>query len=167
MTLYLRKYVKRNMRHCEIDLHGLTWSESLEEFISTYNGLFGEQSDSDSIEIRVIHGYGSSGRGGSLRRRLRGFLSRQRNHLEFAPGEEVDGNKGLTIVSPVQRLPDMNGLLGEQILEYCMRPKSSSKVIGKFRKHGQPMIMGAVKMLQKQGLLQKKKKGKLTLYQSK
>ena len=153
------------MKCYEIDVHGLKWSESLEEFISIYNGSLSEEDNLDSIEIRVIHGYGSTGAGGTLRKRIRGFLSRVSDYLEFTPGEDVDGNQGLTIVNPIQQLPAVNDLLGEQILEYCVRPKSSSKVIGRFRRHGQPSVMQAVRKLGKQGRLRKLNKGSLTLYQ--
>ncbi len=167
MIAILGRDAESNMKTFEIDVHGLTWSESLEEFISIYNGSLSDQQELDSIEIRVIHGYGSTGEGGTLRRRLRGFLSRASSYLEFTPGEEVDGNQGLTIVHPIQQLPAINDWLGESILEYCLRPKSLSKVVGKFRRHGQPGVLQAVRKLEKQGRLEKIRKGRVTHYKCK
>ena len=50
--------------------------------------------------LDVVHGYGSTGEGGVIRGRLRGFLERHNDCLEFRPGENVDGNQGHTIVIP-------------------------------------------------------------------
>jgi DNA-nicking Smr family endonuclease len=52
----------------EIDLHGLTVADSLTLFTAHYNARLRA---GDTGPIRVIHGYGSSGRGGDLRAALR------------------------------------------------------------------------------------------------
>ena len=59
----------------------------------------------DTGPIRVIHGYGSSGRGGDLRTALRELLSRHAGRLEFVPGETYFNNPGVTVVYPKHPLP--------------------------------------------------------------
>ena len=150
----------------ELDLHGHTWRESLKEFISVYNEAVNNGGEPSDIEIAVIHGYGSTGEGGVLRNRLRGFLSRYGNCLDFTPGEEIDGNQGCTIVKPVSSLPNMNDLLAEQIFDYCERQRSRSKVMGRFRRHGQPKVMQAIRSLEKQGRLERRNKRGMVLYEA-
>ena len=150
----------------ELDLHGHTWRESLKEFISVYNEAVSSHTEPSSIQIIVIHGYGSTGEGGVLRNRLRGFLSRFDDCLEFTPGEEIDGNQGCTIVKPVSRLPDVNDLLAEQIFDYCEQQRSRSKVMGRFRRHGQPKVMQAIRALEKQGRLERRNKRGMVVYQA-
>ena len=150
----------------ELDLHGHTWRESLQEFISVYNEAVNNGGELSRIEITVIHGYGSTGEGGVLRNRLRGFLRRFGDCLDFTPGEEIDGNQGCTIVKPVSLLPDMNDLLAEQIFDYCERQRSRSKVIGRFRRHGQPKVMQAIRDLEKQGRLERRNKRGMVVYQA-
>ena len=82
------------------------------------------------VQVRVIHGYGSTGEGGVLRKRIRSFCQRLEDHLEVTAGEEIDGNRGCTVVNPIRRLPDMHEMLAEQIRVYCKRPRSRSKVLG-------------------------------------
>ena len=144
------------MGHCEIDLHGLTWKESLARFIEAYNGAFDCTGKPSGVQVRVIHGYGSTGEGGVLRKRIRSFCQRFEDHLEVTAGEEIDGNRGCTVVNPIRRLPDMHEMLAEQIRVYCKRPRSRSKVLGRFRRHGQPNIMLAVRLLEKQGCLRRR-----------
>ena len=90
----------------EIDLHGRTWLEAQEEFIAFYNHVLEGTGDTTGVQLSVIHGYGSTGEGGVLRKRLRGFLQRFADYLEFVPGEQLDGNPGHTVVAPLQQLPD-------------------------------------------------------------
>lgn len=58
-----------------IDLHGLTWTEAQAAFIEFYNGAV-RQAGGKAGSLNVVHGYGSTGTGGVLRTRLRGFLER-------------------------------------------------------------------------------------------
>ena len=139
----------------EIDLHGRTWLEAKEEFIAFYNHVLEETGDTIGAQLSVIHGYGSTGEGGLLRKRLRGFLQRFADHLEFVPGEDLDGNPGHTVVAPLQQLPDKDGLLADEIWSYCERPRSRSKVIGRFRRNGAPKVIRAVRSLEKQGRLRR------------
>ena len=150
----------------EIDLHGHTWLEAQEEFIEFYNGTLDRVGNATSVQLGVIHGYGSTGEGGVIRERLRGFLQRFGDRLEFLKGEDFDGNPGLTIVIPLKRLPDRDGLLAEAIWKFCERPRSRSKVIGKFRKHGSPKVMQAVRSLEKEGRLTPRRKGAMKMYEA-
>ncbi len=86
----------------EIDLHGLRVPEGLARLAARCNervraGNFGP--------IRVVHGYGSSGRGGELRAAVREFLARHEGRVEFVPGEKYFNNPGVTIVYPKRLLP--------------------------------------------------------------
>ena len=150
----------------EIDLHGHTWLEAQEEFIKFYNGTLDRVDCATHVQLGVIHGYGSTGEGGVIRKRLRRFLQRFGDRLEFLKGEDLDGNRGLTIVTPIKRLPDRGGLLAEAIWEYCERPRSRSKVIGKFRKHGSPKVLQAVKSLEMEGRLTPRRKGAMKMYEA-
>ena len=58
-----------------LDLHGLTWAEAEASFIEFYNQTV-RQADKDAVRLDVVHGYGSTGTGGVLLTRLRGFLGR-------------------------------------------------------------------------------------------
>ncbi|TRZ98462.1 MAG: hypothetical protein D4R80_05085 [Deltaproteobacteria bacterium] len=86
----------------EIDLHGLTVADALARFIAHYNARL---QAGDTGPIRVIHGYGSSGRGGDLRTAIRELLSRHAGRLESVPGETYFNNPGATIVYPKHPLP--------------------------------------------------------------
>jgi DNA-nicking Smr family endonuclease len=86
----------------EIDLHGLTVAEALSRLAAHYNERLRA---GDTGPIRVIHGYGSSGRGGDLRTALRELLSRHAGRLEFVPGETYFNNPGVTVVYPKRPLP--------------------------------------------------------------
>ena len=147
-----------------IDLHGMTWSESLVELIATYNRALADCSRSEVLE--VVHGYGSTGTGGSLRRRVRGFLAAHGDRLEFQPGEDADGNPGHTLVMPIQPLPALNDLLAEQVLTYCETARTQSKITGKFRRYGDASVMQAVRSLERQGRLRTVSRGRNKAYEA-
>ena len=86
----------------EVDLHGLTVVEALSRLAIHYNARLRA---GDAGPIRVVHGYGSSGRGGDVRAAVRELLSRHATRLEFVPGETYFNNPGITIVYPKQPLP--------------------------------------------------------------
>lgn len=86
----------------EIDLHGLTVADALARFASHYNERVRA---GETGPIRVVHGYGSSGRGGDLRAAVREFLIRNGTRLEFTPGEKFFNNPGVTVVYPKHPLP--------------------------------------------------------------
>ena len=123
----------------KLDLHGKTWAEAKAEFIEVYNGVVGR----DTLD--VVHGYGSTGVGGGvLRERLRAFLARYPGHVTCKHGEQLDGNPGHTVVVPVKRLPTLEDQLAEDIWDYCAEPRTLSKVMGKFRRHGDPRVREAI-----------------------
>ncbi len=84
-----------------IDLHGYTVPEAIAQFIDFYNqcvrsGHIGP--------IEVIHGYGSSGRGGVIKVALHEYLEANAHCIRgFVP---VSGNPGATRVHPKRPLPD-------------------------------------------------------------
>ena len=146
-----------------IDLHGKTWTEALAEFLDFYNRSATAVGGS-IVTLDVVHGYGSTGSGGVIRTRLRAFLDKYPQCLEYQAGESVDGNQGHTIVKPLQRLPDTGGLLAEQVWEYCENPRTVAKITGRFRRHGDPQVQQAIRTLQKQGRLRLVSKGRFKEY---
>lgn len=146
-----------------IDLHGKTWTEALSDFIDAYNRV-ATSGRASAPTLDVVHGYGSSGVGGILRKRFRAFLSKYPHCLQFKHGEEVDGNAGHTLVSPMTRLPDTGGLLAEQVWEYCESSRTVTKIAGRFRRYGDPLVQQAIRTLQKQGRLRLVTKGRFKEY---
>ena len=148
-----------------VDFHGQPWSEALAEFVDLYNRTLGS-SNGATVTLDVVHGYGSTGTGGTMRVRIRSFLDRFPQHLEYMPGERVDGNPGHTVVLPVQPLPQVGDLLAEQIWEYCETPRAQSKITGRFRRHGDPQVLQAIRSLEKQGRLRPVSRGRVKVYES-
>lgn len=148
-----------------VDFHGKTWSEALAEFIDQYNRAL--QSDGGTTAtLDVVHGYGSTGTGGALRIRIRSFLAKHSRRLEYMPGETVDGNPGHTVVLPAQPLPAIDDMLAEQVWEYCESPRAQSKIAGRFRRHGDPRVMQAIRSLEKQGRLRAVSRGRTKVYEA-
>ena len=148
-----------------VDLHGKTWSEGLADFIDLYNRTL-RSGNATSETLNVVHGYGSGGTGGTMRVRFRSFLEKHPRHLEYMPGETVDGNPGHTIVLPVQPLPEIGDMLAEQIWEYCETPRAQSKITGRFRRNGDPKVIQAIRSLEKQGRLRAVTRGRLKAYEA-
>ena len=147
-----------------LDCHGKTWPDALAEFIARYNGIL--QEGRAGASLNIIHGYGSTGAGGTMRVRFRAFLARYPNHLEYQPGEEVDGNQGHTLVRPARLLPETADLLAEQIWQYCDRPRALSKITGKFRRHGDAQVRQAIRALERQRRLRPAGGGRVKTYQA-
>ena len=154
------------MGYLEIDLHGLPSKDALRTFMDAYAEALDGVGNPTGVQLRVVHGYGSTGEGGVIRSRLRGFCRRFEDYLEFTAGEEIDGNRGCTIVSPKKRLPDTHEMLAEDTWDYCKQARSRSKVMGKFRRYGQPLIMQAIRSLEKQGRMKRSNKKGLVVYES-
>ena len=148
-----------------LDLHGMTWAEGEAAFIDFYNRSV-RQAGENQVKLDVVHGYGSTGTGGVLRARFRGFLERYKSYLEFQAGENVDGNRGHTIVVPLKPLPSVNEQIVEEIWAYCERPRAQSKIIGKFRRQGEAEVLGSIKLLERQQRLRSFTRGVLRLYQA-
>ena len=62
----------------------------------------------------MIHGYGSTGTGGVLRARLRGFCDTHADRVGYARGEDAEGNPGVTVVTVRAALPDALAALVRQ-----------------------------------------------------
>src|SRR5205085_10572402 len=103
----------------ELDLHGLTVDEALKVFVEFYN----RRVHSSSREpLRIIHGYGSTEKGGKIRQKIRVFLEVCGDNLEWKPGEDIEGNLGVTIVYPRKILHAREDQLAGDILELCPIP---------------------------------------------
>lgn len=148
-----------------LDLHGLTWAEGEAAFIDFYNRAVRDAGE-NQVKLDVVHGYGSTGTGGILRARLRGFLERYKSYLDFQTGESIDGNRGHTIVVPLKSLPSLGEQIVEEIWAYCERPRAQSKIIGKFRRQGEAEVLRAIRVLEKQQRLRASTRGALRLYQA-
>ena len=145
--------------NCILDLHGMAWLEALPAFIEFYNGAVAR---GDKARLEVVHGYGSTGEGGVLLKRIRGFLESHAESLEV----HLDSNPGHTFVTPNIALPDTMDMLCEDILAYCDTPRPQSKIIGKFRRSGQPEVLQAIRRLESQRRLTATLKGALKVYES-
>jgi hypothetical protein len=81
-----------------IDLHGFTVKDALDEVVYQYNAelIWGSKNN-----LYVIHGYGSTGVGGIIRRTLRMYLASR--NVTFKCGDD-NNNRGVTIVYIGQHL---------------------------------------------------------------
>lgn len=148
----------------ELDLHGYSVQDALEAFVALYNRLC---RDSSPPLLRVNHGYGSSGKGGEIRDRLRGFLSNYPDHLEWVEGEMVEGNPGVTLVRPRRPPPDAVSRLASEILDYCRTGKTIGQITNKFSfRYGEPQVKQAVRELEQAGRLKIVYKGKHKKYEA-
>ena len=148
----------------KLDLHGFTKLEAIEEFIKFYNTRVKK---GNLAPFEVIHGYGSSGVGGVLLTRIRGFLSNYPDELDFDSGKDpFAANPGSTRVIPKKPLPEAVDLLSEGILDFCEAPKTLSKIVGKFHRYEEAKIQAAIKKLEKQNRLKLFYKGNFKVYQA-
>ena len=158
MQAHLILHMKTND---ELDLHGKTVPEALELFVRIYNA---KVSRGDRFPFHVIHGYGSGGNGGEIRKRLRKFLEAYPQQVRFERGEQMLGNPGITIILPEKILPTQIEELAMEVLEYCRNGKSEEKIIGKFRRFGQIEVKIQLKELERQGKITCYLKGKYKYY---
>ena len=149
----------------EIDLHGLTKLEAIETLINFYNNRVKK---GNLTPFYVIHGYGSSGVGGVLLKKIRGFLLNFEDSLDFDSGSNLYtvSNPGVTRIIPRKPLPESLDLLGEEILDFCELPKTISKITGKFHRYDEPKVTSALKKLEKQKRVKSFYKGSFKVYQS-
>jgi hypothetical protein len=147
----------------EIDLHGYTITEALSAFVAFYNARVAR---GNTTHFMVIHGYGSGGDGGQIRRRLRKYLSQYPECVEFVPGGQYSGNPGITLVAPKKALPsEEEGLAGE-IAAFCASGKSEGKILGKFRRYGEAAVRAQLKELERKGRLRSYVKGRYKYYEN-
>ena len=126
----------------QIDLHGMTWTEAREAVVEAYNESVADGSF-DTLDI--VHGYGASGLGGTLRTALRTFLT---THGVFHHcGEDLDRNPGHTVAFPETPLPGVPDRLQMDILRYCETPKTREQIAGKYRRSGASAVDAAIKAL--------------------
>ncbi len=150
----------------ELDLHGYTCSEAIQEFIRVYNGAVDTTQELKSLQIVVIHGYGSTGEGGVIRHRLRAFLEHFPASADFTPGEEAMDNQGCTVIRPLAKLPSSPDMLEEQIAGYCERPRTKNTIAGKFRRHGDRRVSNAIQALMQQRRLCRTRKNNHIAYKT-
>lgn len=133
----------------EIDLHDLSVNEAIRVFIGKYNRTFKKGYKGP---ISIIHGYGSSGKGGKIKLSLKKFLEEHKNYLKL----EYTLNPGITKVYPMKLIPVISDLLSKEVLKYCSsNPKSLSKIESEFfKKYTAKEIKTCVKSLVKKGLLE-------------
>ena len=145
-----------------LDLHGLTWVEALPSFIEFYNFSIRSASSKTNARLEIVHGYGSTGVGGTLGKRLRAFLDQYQDRVEV----QLDENPGHTYLIPLSPLPEIKDMLAENIIAYCDRPRSESKITGKFRTNGEPAVLRAIEVLKKQGRLSSTYNGRVKTLES-
>jgi len=145
-----------------LDLHGCTWAEALVAFIEFHNQVVHLAGGASIGRREIIHGYGSTGEGGVILLRLRAYLARHPDKVQV----EYDSNRGHTYVTPLAALPGIGDMLGEEIWGYCDEPRTQSKITGKFRRHGDPAVLAAIRVLEREGRLKREDKGTHKLYRS-
>jgi hypothetical protein len=146
----------------EIDLHGKTTEEAISFFIDSYNKVL---KNKQIKSIYVIHGYGSTGKGGKIKKVFHSFLRENTYYLKY----DFDSNPGATIVYLKQKLPNKLSFLEKDILDYCsLTPKSLSKIESNFfNKSNVPDIKKSINSLVKKELLIKIMKKNTNIYQKK
>ena len=122
-----------------IDLHHHTVAEAIREFAHFCNACV---RNNYRGRVEVIHGYGSTGAGGAIRKKLREYLAA---HAEcfgaVLPGDSL-GNPGVTIVYPQKLLPaptqgggatTLLNAAQEAIGKYCATPRARERILIKLR----------------------------------
>lgn len=143
----------------KIDLHHLTVNEALRIFIEKYNKYYKTEK-----KIEVIHGYGSGGQGGKIKKAFHKFLSNNKEFLQ----SEVSLNPGLTYIYPKKKLPSYESALEKEILNFCELPKSLSKIESRFlKKYSTNEIKSEIKRLIKAEKLTEILKNSVATYQHK
>jgi Smr domain len=146
----------------ELDLHGFTVAEAIEQFVQLYN----TRMDNNQFGcLKIIHGYGSSGEGGVIRIKLRSLLDQHLDKLRYEAGDNY-GDPGWTWVYPKVRLPDQRERSAAAILSFCSEGKTEEKILREFAKLGEVQVKQAVRSLAKQGKLKTVNRGEKVLYQS-
>ena len=146
----------------ELDLHGFIVAEAIERFVQDYN----TRVDNNQFGcLRIIHGYGSTGKGGAIRAKLRALLAEHLDKLRYEAGDDY-GDPGWTWVYPKVRLPDQRERMVAAILTFCSEGKTEEKILREFINMGEAQVKQAVRSLAKQGKLKAVNKGVRVLYQA-
>jgi len=144
----------------QLDLHGMKTTEALQALTSRYNRLVG----SSGKELVVVHGYGSKGIGGDLKRRVRKFL-RSAGVSFLTEEDNLHCNRGQTLVQVGKSLLSLGSELETKILDFCSPAKTKKKIFSKFHKSGEDAVRQAFSALTRNGQLQEKQKGKFKVYE--
>ena len=144
----------------DLDLHGYTAAEALERFVQHYNVRVNHRQFG---RWQIIHGYGSTGEGGTIRAKLRAFLDRHPDKLRFEAGEQY-GNPGWTWVYPKLRLPDQRERLALALLDYCQTGRTEEKILREFVAANGVQVKDLLRSLVKQGRLREVRNGNKRQY---
>jgi hypothetical protein len=131
-----------------IDLHDTKLEDAIPFFITKYNEFY---LNGFKGEIEVIHGYGSSGIGGVIKKRFKSFSEAYNTYFNA----RYTNNLGVTFITPKKLIPKENFLLENEILIFCSNsPKSMNKIKNNFlKKYKQEDIKKSVLSLLKKNLL--------------
>jgi hypothetical protein len=127
-------------------------------FVKHYNS---KVKGNDLSPVSVIHGYGSSGEGGRIKTALGKLFAANEDCMTLYQSVR---NPGETTVYPLKAFPEGAGIVSAGIIEYCRTPRTESKILGKYRQHGDLRVKKALKLLVKQKRLSTLQKGRHTLY---
>jgi hypothetical protein len=144
-----------------IDLHHRTVPEAILEFVRFNNACIRSNYRG---RIEVIHGYGSTGAGGVIRKKLREYLAAHAESFgSFLAGDGL-GNPGVTIVYPKKLLPaslesgGAGSLLNpaqEAIRKYCAAQKAKERILIKLRgRFGDRVLSAEIRSMVNNGVLE-------------
>lgn len=145
----------------EIDLHNLTVDEAM-KFMKE---CMSQEWKKNNKFIKVIHGYGSGGKGGKIKKAVREFLKQNKLMFNYETGEGIDLNQGYTIIEIKAFVEKSESELERKIREFCTMPKTKDKIIGEFRKYGEKEVAGIIIKLIRDGSLREIIKGKYKCYE--
>jgi hypothetical protein len=114
--------------------------------------------------IEVIHGYGSTGVGGAIRKELRKFLAaRAETFGEVLAGESLR-NPGVTVLYPKETLAPLPQGIGsmpllnpaqEAIRKFCKTPKDRERILIKLRgRFGDRVLTAEIRTMLNGGALE-------------
>lgn len=145
----------------EIDLHNHTVDEAMKFMIE----CFKEEWKKGKKVIKVIHGYGSGGKGGKIKKSVREYLNKNSKIFKYDTGEGIELNQGYTIIYINGSIEDTKYLIEDNLIEFCTTPKTRDKIIGEFRKYGEKEIMLLITKVIRSGRLKEVIKGKYKCYE--
>ena len=151
-------------REIELDLHGATVTEALEHLETQWRA---EVEAPSPRQIRVIHGYGSSGRGGDIKKAVREHVARHRDVLRMVAGEDKEGNPGVTLISVVVRHDAVQGL-AKAIERFCAKAGRTMAAVEKRfgARHGLANVREAVAVLRREHRLTRERRGRVWCFRA-
>jgi hypothetical protein len=153
-----------------IDLHDCTVPEAIREFVSFYNSCV---RSGYRGRVEVIHGYGSTGLGGAIRKELRKYLAAHAETFgEYLAGESLR-NPGVTILYPGETLAPAPQGVGSMLLvnaaqeairKFCNTPKARERILIKLRgRFGDRVLLTEIDKMVQNGALEAMRTGDGTL----